>query len=245
MARVEKDQREVLDEALAIGTAVEREKSRHRNASEKMMVRAAKNVYEAHLVGIIDARGFTPRHGGEEGREEARAAAAEGKLLTAKSYGLVIGFSEAYISRLYRLGFGMAAGVLDPDEQSGNGPTRWQIISRTLGDTPEVGDVLGKDVAILPTHEALEDAIRRATERKAEERAAAAAAAAEMPEGPIPRRPSDQIDLLQDLVGTLRNGRHLTPRQIERVQSTMDEIRQFIEEWMQEEGPTQQVAASQ
>jgi len=236
MATLKKEQRAVLDEALAIGTSVERERSRHRNANEKIMVRAAENVYAAHLVNMVDSTGFAPLHSGSQGRAEAREAAQSGKVLTARAYALVIGFSESYISRLYRLGFGIAAGVLDPAEETSNGPTRGQLLSRSLGDTPEVGEVLGKDVDTLPTVEALEAAIEKAQMRKREEQAEAATLRAEMPEGPIPKRPSEQIDLLEDLVGTINKGRHLTERQIERVRRVMDEVRELIEAWVEIEG---------
>lgn len=244
MAQLRKEARGVLDEALAIGVAIEKERTRHRNANEKTMVRAAENVYAAHLMELIDPQGYSPPHTGAQGREEAKAAATEGMVLTAKAYAMVLGYSEAYISRLFRLGFGMAAGVLNPDEVSSNGPTRWQLISRTLGDTPEVGEVLGKDVNVLPTEEALEAAIAKAQERKQRERAVAAAQRAEMPEGPIPTRPSEQIDLLEDLVGTIEQGRHLTHRQIDRVRAVMDELRGFIEGWLKDEEAAGQRKAS-
>jgi hypothetical protein len=244
MATLRKEARGVLDEALAIGVQIEKERTRHRNANEKTMVRAASNVYAAHLMELIDPQGYSPPHPGAQGREEAKAAATEGMVLTAKAYAMVLGYSEAYISRLFRLGFGMAAGVLNPDEVSSNGPTRWQLLSRTLGDTPEIGAVLGKDVNVLPTEEAVEEAIAKAKERKQKERAVAAAQRAEMPEGPIPQRPSEQIDLLEDLMGTLAEGRHLTQRQIERVRHVMDEMRGFIETWMREEDAAGQRKAS-
>lgn len=235
MTQLRKEARGVLDEALAIGLQIEKERTRHSNANEKIMVRAASNVYAAHLMELIDPQGYSPPHTGAQGREEAKAAATEGMVLTAKAYSLVLGYSEAYISRLFRLGFGMAAGVLDPEEESSDGPTKWQLLSRTLGDTPEIGAVLGKDVNVLPTKEALEEAIGKAQERKQKERAVAAAQRAEMPEGPIPQRPSEQIDLLEDLVGTLMEGRRLTQRQIERVRHAMDEMRGLIETWISEE----------
>lgn len=238
MATLRKEARGVLDEALAIGLAIEKERTRHRNTNEKTMVRAANNVYAAHLMELIDPQGYSPPHTGAQGREEAKAAATEGMVLTAKAYAMVIGYSEAYISRLFRLGFGMAAGVLNPDEVSSNGPTRWQLLSRSLGDTPEIAAVLGKDVNVLPNEEALEAAIAKAQERKQRERAEAAAARAAEPEGPIPQRPSEQIDLLEDLMGTLAEGRHLTQRQIDRVRHVMDEMRGFIESWMKEEEAT-------
>lgn len=243
MVQLRKEARGVLDEALAIGTQIEKERTRHRNTNEKVMVRAASNVYAAHLMDLIDPTGYSPPHTGAQGREEAKAACQEGMVLTAKAYSMVLGYSEAYISRLFRLGFGMAAGVLNPDETSTNGPTRWQIVSRNLGDTPEVGAVLGKDVSVLPTDEALEAAIASAQERKSRERAEAAAQKAAEPEGPIPNRPSEQIDLLEDLMGTLEHGRHLTPRQIERVRHVMDEMRQFIEAWMEDERGAEQKAS--
>ena len=238
MNAIRKEAREVLEQALALGLAIDREKARHRKASEKVMVQAAENVYAAHLMELIDPGGFTPSEVGEAGRAQAREAAREGQVLTARAYGLILGYSEAYVSRLYRLGFGMAAGVLDPYETHEDGSlTRWQLLARSVGDTPEVGEVLGKDVGVLPTVEAVEAAIVKAQERKKAEREAAALERAQMPDGPIPPRPSEQIDLLQDLVSTIKHGRHLTPRQIERMQATMDEIRLLIEEWMSDEAP--------
>lgn len=242
--KLKREAREILDQALAIGTAIERERTRHRNSNEKIMVRAAENVYAAHLMELIDPQGYSPPHTGAQGRDEAKAAATEGMVLTARAYAMVLGYSEAYISRLFRLGFGIAAGVLNPDEVSSNGPTRWQIISRQLGDTPEVGKVLGKDVSVLPTEEALEAAIAAAQERKSKERAVAAAQRASEPEGPIPQRASEQIDLLEDLVGAIEQGRHLTHRQIDRVRAVMDELRGHIETWMAEEAAASQAKAS-
>lgn len=246
MAQITKEAREVLDQALAIGSARLRERSRHTNANERLMARAAENCYAAHLVNMIDSTGFAPQHSGAQGRAEARAAAGEGKVLTAAAYAAVIGYSESYVSRLYRLGFAMAAGIVDPDEESANGegPTMWQLLSRTVGDTPEVGQVLGKEVGVLPTREALDQAVKSAQERKAREREKEREARAAMPEGPIPSRPSEQIDLLQDLVGTLSAGRHLTPRQIERVRATMDEMREMIEAWVEVESGNGQEMAS-
>lgn len=229
---LKQEQREVLDTALSIGSARVRERSRHSNANEKLMARAAENCYAAHLVNMIDSTGYAPAHSGAQGRAEARKAAQEGLVLTAGAYAQVIGFSESYVSRLYRLGFGMAAGILDPDEESDDGPTLWQVLSRTLGDTPEVGRVLGKEVDTLPTLEAVQEAVAAAKERKARERDIERQAAAAMPEVPIPTRPSEQIDLLQDLVGTLSGGRHLTARQIDRVRATMDELREMVEAWV-------------
>ena len=202
------------------------------------MARAAENCYAAHQVNLIDSTGYAPPHSGAQGRAEARQAAQEGLVLTAGAYAQVIGYSESYVSRLFRLGFGMAAGILDPEEESQDGPTLWQTLSRTLGDTPEVGQVLGKDVSVLPTLEALEAAVAAAKERKARERDIERQARAAMPEGPIPSRPSEQIDLLQDLIGTLSAGRHLTPRQIERVRSSMDELREMVEAWVEMEQGT-------
>lgn len=245
MAQIKREAREVLDEALAIGSARVRERSRHANANEKLMARAAENCYAAHLVNMVDSTGFAMTHSGALGRAEARQAAQEGKVLTAAAYAAVIGFSESYVSRLYRLGFAMAAGIVDPNEESEAGPTLWQQLSRTVGDTPEVGKVLGKEVDTLPTREQLEEAVTAAQERKARERALEREARAAMPEGPIPSRPSEQIDLLQDLVGTLSGGRHLTARQIERVRATMDEMRHMIEAWVEiEQGNGQEVRAS-
>ena len=240
-----KEAREVLDQARSLGTALEKERKRHHTTNEKCMVQAANNVYSAHLLGLIDPNGYVPPHGGAAGKSEAREAAKEGVILTAKAYAMILGYSEAYISRLYRLGFALAAGVVDPEEtREDNQPTRWQLLSRSLGDTPEIGAVLGKDVGVLPTEETMQAAIEAAQERKSRERAEAARRRHEEPEGPIPTRPSEQIDLLEDLIGTIKAGRRLTNRQIARVQGAMDEIREMIEDWMQSaEGQREQAAA--
>lgn len=225
---VSKEIREVLDEALAIGAAHDKESKRHRTATERLMARAAENVYAAHLVEAVSGNGFTPTRGGDVGRTEAKEAAQKGLVLSAKAYALIIGYSEAYVSRLYRLGFGMAAGVLDPNEKATDGPTRWQLISRAVGDSPEVGAVLGKDVAELPTVEALDTAINAALERRAAEREKAASEATW-----VPSAPSEQIGMLEELAAVIKVGRTLTPKQIDRVREVMDGLRATIEEWVE------------
>lgn len=228
-------QRECLKEVLTLGSTLDRERTRHKNANEKLMVQAANTVYAAHLVGAVDASGYTPPHSGGLGKGEARQAAYDGKIITAKALALILGFSEAYVSRLYRLGFGIASGVLDPEETpegDSGAKTRWQLVSRTLGDTPEVGAVLGKEASTLPTGEMIDAAVTAAQERKQRERADRAAQRAQEPEGAIPSRPSEQIDLLEEVIGALKSGRHVTPRQIARVQGCLDELREFIEDWM-------------
>lgn len=230
MATVTKEVREVYEEAVAIGVANDREKSRHRNASDRLMARAAENVYAAHQLDLVKPNGYTPKSTGAQGREEVKEAARRGVPLTAKSYAMLIGFSEAYISRLFRLGFGIAAGVLDPHEKpEGGRPTLWTQVSKRLGDTPEVGAVLGKNVEELPTRERLEAAIEAAMKRRASDRAEAAALTEE--ESWIPTAPSEQIGMMEELCTILHNGRHLTPRQIDRVRVVMDGLRELIEAW--------------
>lgn len=228
-----KEVREVFEEAIAIGLANDREKTRHRNATDRLMVRAAENVYAAHQAELVRPDGFSPRNTGGEARAEVRKAAEQGRALTAKGYALLIGFSESYISRLYRLGFGIAAGVLNPEETSKDGPTLWQQVSRQVGDSPEVAAVLGKEVEELPTVEALTEAVEAATERRRVEREQAAALAAE--ETWMPTAPSEQIGMLEELADVLRGGRHLTPKQVERVSTVMDRLRELIEEWAEAE----------
>ena len=234
-----KEVREVFEEAVAIGAAVEKEKSRHSNATARLMVRAAENVYAAHLVEAITPDGYVPVNGGAAGREEVEATARQGRSLSAKGYALLIGFSEAYISRLYRLGFGLAAGVLDPAEEPEPGEkTRWQMVSREVGDSPEIARVLGKDAKEFPTVEALDEAIEAAKVRRAKEREhrAAEKEAAADENTWVPRTPSEQISRLHDLAEALTEGRKLTPRQIERVRVVMDSLRDLIESWIEEHG---------
>lgn len=231
---VSKEVREVYEEAVAIGVANEREKSRHRNASDRLMARAAENVYAAHQLDLVRPNGYTPKATGAQGREEVKEAARRGVPLTAKAYAMLIGFSEAYISRLFRLGFGIAAGVLDPNEKPTNGGfTLWQQVSRRVGDTPEVGAVLGKNAEELPTRETLSAAIEAALQRRATDRQEVAALAEE--ESWVPTAPSEQIGMMEELCNVLHNGRHLTNRQIDRVRIIMDGLRELIEEWTERE----------
>lgn len=231
---VTEEVRNVFSEALAIGQARLKETTRHRNANEKLMVRAALNVYEAHIVEAVKPDGYAPNSTGAKGKAEVQEAAERGVPLTAKGFALLIGYSESYISRLYRLGHGITAGVLDPHEkpEPGNGPTLWQLVSRTVGDTPEVAAVLGKDVTEEPSIDALQDAVEMALKRKAAEREEAAAVAAEEEEAWIPHAPSEQIGMLEELAEVIHDGRTLTPRQIERVRKVMDELREVVESWV-------------
>lgn len=233
MATVNVDVREVFTEALAISAARAREGTRRRNFNEKMMVRAAENVYAAHLVEAVRPNGYTPSEGGIRGRELVEEHAARGIPLSAKGYAILLGYSEAYISRLYRLGFGLACGVLDPNEKSEGGPTLWQMLSRNVGDSPEVGEVLGKDAKEVPTLDKIEDAVRRAAERRAQEAEDRRDAAAQESTW-IPTAPSERLARLEELADSLKHGRHLTPHQIDRVRLVMDELRGFIEQWMSE-----------
>lgn len=232
-AVVTKEVRKVFDEALAIGASHQREDKRHKTTVEKLMVRAAFNVYEAHLVEAVKPNGYTPVKRGAAGKEEVEEAARRGVPLTAKGYAQLIGYSEAYISRLYRLGHGMSAGVLDPNEkpENGNGPTRWQLLSRQVGDSPEVAAVLGKDATEEPTIEALDQAIDAALKRRAQEREDAAAAEAAAEETWIPDKPSEQIGMLEELAEVVSSDKRLTPRQIDRVRKVMDTLRETIESW--------------
>lgn len=233
MAQINKETREVFEEAVAIGTAMDKEKTRHRNAGARLMVRAAENVYAAHLIEAIKPDGYVPTKGGAAGREEATAAAMQGKPLSAKAYSLLIGYSEAYISRLYRLGFGMAAGVLDPDETPKNGEkTRWQMVSREVGDTPEVGRVLGKDAPEVPDGAALDSAIEAARKRREAERTQRVAERESATW--VPTAPSEQIGMLAELAEAISTGRTLSPRQVERVRVVMDMLRDTIETWIEE-----------
>lgn len=238
MAQVNKEVREVFEEAVAIGQAVDKEKTRHRNAGARLMARAAENVYAAHLIEVIRPDGFAPQRAGAAGRQEATDAALRGVPLAAKAYAMLIGFSEAYISRLYRLGFGMAAGVLDPDAHPEPGEkTPWQLVSRDVGDTPEVAKVLGKEAKGMPTPETLQAAISAAQERKAverEQRAADREAASKA--SWVPDRPSEQIGMMYELAEAIQSGRTLTPRQIERVRVVMDTLRDTIETWIEAHG---------
>lgn len=232
-AVVTKEVREVFDEALAIAASAQRESRRHKTTNEKLMQRAALNVYAAHLVEAVKPNGYTPRHRGQAGKEEVEEAARRGVPLTAKGYAMLIGYSESYISRLYRLGHGLAEGVLDPNEkpQNGDGPTLWQLVSRTVGDSPEVGAVLGKDATEEPTIEALQEAVEAALKRRAQEREDAAAAAEAAEESWIPDKPSEQIGMLEELAEVVVSDRRLTPKQIDRVRKVMDELRELIESW--------------
>lgn len=235
MVTVKQEVREVFEEAVAIGSAHERERKRHRTTNERLMARAAKNVYAAHLLDLVKPNGFSPINMGSLGKEEAQEAASKGQALTARAYGLLIGYSEAYISRLYRLGFGIAAEVLDPEEVPEQGrATRWSLVSRQVGDTPEIGSVLGKDAKAIPTIEALDTAIEKAQKRRAKERAEAASRAP-AGESIIPARTGERLDMLEAIAETIEHGRHLTPKQIERVQHVMDELRRTIEGWVEAE----------
>lgn len=243
---IKREVREVYEEACQIGQAKAREATRHRNANERLMVRAAENVYAAHLVEFVKPDGYTPRATGQEALDEIEAAVLQGKALTAKAYSMLIGFSEAYISRLYRLGFALAAGVVDPSEKQNGGATRWQLLSRAVGDSPEVAEVLGKDVTEVPTVERLDAAIDAAVERRARERLEQAEkVAAEA--GWIPSAPSEQIGMLEELSTVLRHGRTLTPKQIDRVRTVLDNLSALIEDWLAEQHeptiPRQKVSA--
>ena len=223
-----KEVREALHEAVLIGQSNSREAKRHRTTTEKIMVRAAENCYAAHLVGAVSADGFAPANTGETGKAQVREAAEAGKVLSAKGYALLIGYSPAYVSRLYRLGFGLAAGILDPNERPKQGPTRWQLISRQVGDSPEVGAVLGKDVEQLPTTQALDAAIEAALDRRAQERAAAAAAPPEW----MPKPTGQRIDYLTELVEVIHDAPKFSATQVERLSHVLDTLRETIEAWM-------------
>lgn len=226
MVQTTKEIREVFAEALDIGVANEKERVRHRRATDRLMVRAAENVYAAHLVEAVHADGLVPANG-----EAACEAARKGVPLTAKGYAMVLGFSEAYVSRLYRLGFALAAGVVDPNERSRDGePTRWQLLSRAVGDTPEVGAVLGKDVDTLPTEEALDEAIQTAQTRRAQEREDKRNALP--PPEWLPDKPNERIERLEELTEVVIHQPRLTPKQIDRLRQVMDELRETIEEWL-------------